>query len=79
MKLDPNLFQLGSLFQKKNSDKLTWHHLKTILKQDAYLIHIINIADTCINLGHWPSHFKQSSTIIIPKPNKQAYDNPKSF
>ena len=33
----------------------------------------------CITLGHWLSHFKQSSTIISPKPNKQVYDNPKSF
>ena len=33
----------------------------------------------CINLEHWPSHFKQSSTVIIPKLNKQTYDNLKSF
>jgi len=33
----------------------------------------------CIHLEHWPSHFKQSSTVIIPKPNKQTYDIPKSF
>ena len=61
------------------SDKLTWRHLKTILKQDVCLSHIINITDVCINLGHWPSHFKYSSTVIIPKPNKLAYDHPKSF
>jgi len=30
-------------------------------------------------LGFWPSHFKTSSTIIIPKPNKESYDFPKSF
>jgi len=35
--------------------------------------------NTCIHLEHWPSHFKQSSTVIIPKLNKQTYDNPKSF
>ena len=56
-----------------------WRHLKVILKQDICLSHIINIADACINLGHWPNHFKHSSTVIIPKPNKPAYDNPKSF
>jgi len=60
-------------------NKLIWRYLKTILKQDTCLVHIINIMDACINLGHWLSHFKQSSTVIIPKPNKQAYDNPKSF
>ena len=35
------------------SDKLTWQHLKVILKQDVCLSYIINIADACINLGHW--------------------------
>jgi len=33
-------------------DKLTWHHLKSILKQNICLINIINIVDACINLGH---------------------------
>jgi len=56
-----------------------WRHLKTILKQDTYLTQIINITNACIHLEHWPSHFKQSSTVIIPKPNKQTHDNPKSF
>ena len=60
-------------------DKLMWHHLKSILKQDDCLISIINIADTCINLGHWPSYFKCSSMVVIPKPNKLVYDQPKSF
>ena len=60
-------------------DKLIWQHLKTILKQDVCLSCIINIADACIDLGHWPSHFKCSSTVIIPKPNKLTYNHPKSF
>ena len=37
------------------------------------------ITDTCINLEHWPSYFKCSSTVVIPKPNKLVYDQPKSF
>jgi len=60
-------------------DKLTWHHLKAILKQDNCLVNVINIADSCINLGHWLNYFKCSSTVIIHKPNKMAYDQPKSF
>ena len=56
-----------------------WCHLKAILKQDACLAHITNIMNACINLGHWLNHFKQSSTVIIPKPNKPAYDNSKYF
>ena len=60
-------------------DKLTWCHLKYIIKQDECLINIINIADVCINLGHWPSYFKCLSTVVIPKPNKTTYDQPKAF
>ena len=60
-------------------DKLMWQYLKTILKQDTCLAQIINIMNICINLEYWLSHFKQSSTVIIPKPNKQTYDNSKSF
>ena len=60
-------------------DKLLWNYLKSILNQDKCLSNIINIADACINLGHWPNHFKKSSTVVISKPNKQSYDYPKSF
>ena len=60
-------------------NKLIWYHLKAILKQDACLVHITNIVDVCINLEYWPNYFKWSSTVIIPKPNKLAYDNPKYF
>ena len=33
-------------------DKLTWCHLKYIIKQDECLVNIINIAGICINLGY---------------------------
>ena len=39
-------------------DKLIWRHLKIVLNLDSCISHIINIANTCINLGHWPNHFK---------------------
>ena len=60
-------------------DKLTWHHLKFIINQDDCLINIINIANLCFELGHWPNYFKYSSTIIISKPNETLYDQPKVF
>jgi len=40
---------------------------------------IVNIADMCFELGHWTSHFKVSTSIIIPNPNKESYDSPKAF
>ena len=59
--------------------KLSWSHLKVILKNDECLNIIISIANTCIDLGFWPSYFKKSTTIIIPKPNKKSYDSSKLF
>ena len=60
-------------------DKLTWSHLKNILKDDECFNIIIYIANTCIELGYWPSHFKKSTTVVIPKLNKKSYDSPKLF
>ena len=60
-------------------DKITWHHLKHVLKQEECLLNIINITNVCINLGHWLNYFKCSSTVIIPKPNKPKYDHLKAF
>ena len=60
-------------------DKLSWSHLKIILKDNECLGIIIHIANAYIELGYWPLHFKRSITIVIPKLNKISYNSPKSF
>ena len=60
-------------------DKLVWRYLKHILKNKLCLKNIINITNTCIEIGYWLSHFKMSTTIVILKPNKALYDSPKIF
>ena len=60
-------------------DKLLWSHLKIVLKDDECLNNIISIANACIELGYWPSHFKRSTIVIILKLNKQTYNSSKSF
>ena len=60
-------------------DRLSWRHLKKIIKDDECIDRLIDIANTCTDLGYWPSHFKTSSIVIIPKPNKILYDLPKLF
>ena len=40
---------------------ILWKHLKIIIEDNRCLFNIINIANTCINIGHWPSHFKMFS------------------
>ena len=62
-----------------SSDKLSWSHLKIILKDDDCLNFIVNIANACIEVGYLPSHFKRSTMVIIPKPNKKMYNSPKAF
>ena len=60
-------------------NKLLWGYLKCIIKDKTCQDNIIAIANACIELEHWPNHFKILMTIVIPKPNKLSYDSPKSF
>ena len=60
-------------------NKLSWHHLKSIIQNNDCLANIINITDSCITLGYWPNYFKISTTIVIPKPNKSLYNQLKAF
>src|SRR5437660_725839 len=60
-------------------DKVTWRHLKFITADEMVAENITRIANACINTGHWPSHFKESNSIILPKPGKPTYSVPKAF
>ena len=57
---------------------ILWKHLR-VIEDNKYLYNIVNIANTCIDIKYWPLHFKISSSIIISKSNKIAYDFPKIF
>ena len=75
---------ISSLLKYNNSstpgpDKLLWRHLKIVLKDSMCLRNVVTITNACIKLGHWPSHFKISLTIVILKPNKLSYNSPKLF
>jgi len=60
-------------------DKLSWSYLKHILKDKSCLHNIIKIVNSCFNLGFWHFHFKISTIIEIPKPNKISYNSLKAF
>jgi len=60
-------------------DKMSWGHLKHIIKDKSCLKNFVYIANVCFDLGHWPNHFKESKMIVIPKPNKSSYNSLKSF
>jgi len=60
-------------------DHITWWYLKHILSNNTCAVGILFLANTCLLLHHWPRHFKESASVIIPKPGKPAYDTPKAF
>jgi len=60
-------------------DHITWCTLKFVLKDDICLTYVTQLANTCINLSFWPSHFKASISVIIPKLQKLTYNTLKSF
>ena len=60
-------------------NKLAWRYLKYILKDNTCLKNVINFMNTCIEFGYQPSHFKMSTTVVIPKPNKLLYNSSKLF
>jgi len=83
-----NLFlkeELLSVIKKCNNsstprlDKLSWRHLKKIVKDIVCLNKFINITNTYIDIGHWLMHFKVLTTIVIPKPNKESYNSSKAY
>jgi len=77
--------ELVSTIEKYNNsltsepDNLSWKYIKMIVKDKECIIKLINIANAYIDLGHWISHFKMLTTVVIPKPNKTSYNSPKLF
>ena len=57
-------------------DHIIWWYLKVILANNICATGILSLANACLSLHHWPRHFKESVSVIIPKP---AYNTPKAF
>ncbi|KAI0990830.1 hypothetical protein K3495_g17357, partial [Podosphaera aphanis] len=47
---------------------------KTILGKD-----LAELFNACLSLGYHPKDFKESTTIVLRKPQKPRYDTPKSY
>ena len=60
-------------------DHILWSYLKTLIKDNKYIMNFVNIANSCIILSYWPSHFKKSMLIIILKLNKSSYNTFETF
>jgi retron-type reverse transcriptase len=60
-------------------DHVTWSHLKLWCKSERVVALFVRIANAILRTGHWPAHFKESLSVIIPKPGKPSYSTPKAF
>ncbi|KAF8692400.1 hypothetical protein AX14_002562, partial [Amanita brunnescens Koide BX004] len=60
-------------------DHVTWRHLKLALTLPETDISLMALYNKVCFTGSWPTHFKESTSVIIPKPNKPDYTIPKAY
>ncbi|KAF8694561.1 hypothetical protein AX14_002002 [Amanita brunnescens Koide BX004] len=60
-------------------DRITWELLKRALQVNGAPEGLCHLFNQVRSSGVWPSWFKQSTCVIIPKPNKPKYNVPKAF
>ena len=60
-------------------DHVTWRHLKLALSFPDVDLALANLFNKVCFTGTWPTHFKDSLSVVIPKPNKPDYSIPKAY
>ncbi|KAF8657821.1 hypothetical protein AX14_007828, partial [Amanita brunnescens Koide BX004] len=60
-------------------DHVTWELLKRALLVNNAAEGLCHLFNQISSSGTWPSWFKESTCVIIPKPNKPKYNVPKAF
>ncbi|KAF8673474.1 hypothetical protein AX14_005390 [Amanita brunnescens Koide BX004] len=60
-------------------DHVTWELLKRALQVSGAPEGLCHLYNQISSNGVWPSWFKESTCVIIPKPNKPRYNVPKAF
>ncbi|KAF8697670.1 hypothetical protein AX14_001310 [Amanita brunnescens Koide BX004] len=60
-------------------DHVTWRHVKLALSFPDTDVAVGRLFNNVCLTGIWPQHFKESESVIIPKPNKPDYSIPKAY
>ena len=60
-------------------DHVTWWHVKLALTFPDVDLALATLFNKICFTGSWPTHFKDSISIIIPKPGKPDYSIPKAY
>lgn len=66
-------------FSIPSLDHVSWRYLKPLIADNKCLEKIVYIANVCIKHEFQLSQFKTVTLVVIPKPNKELYNTPKSF
>lgn len=52
---------------------LTWQHVCSVVQTPAACLALVGFYNACLSAGYWPTQFKTSITVVIPKPHKTDY------
>ncbi|KAF8669057.1 hypothetical protein AX14_006068 [Amanita brunnescens Koide BX004] len=74
-----DMLKLTSNCSAPGPDSITWHHLKQIFDMEGVAEAITLFFNNICEFGVWPSWFKESVSVIIPKPKKTDYTVPKAY
>ena len=78
-------FELGDTLKTTSNtsapgpDNVGWRHLKKLALNEDFLDNVKSFFNGIMAIGHWPSQFKESITVVIPKPKKSDYSIIKSY
>ncbi|KAF8700287.1 hypothetical protein AX14_000808 [Amanita brunnescens Koide BX004] len=74
-----DMLRMTSNCSAPGPDNISWHHLKAIMSIENVDQAICVMFNNTCNSGVWPRWFKESVSVIIPKPKKTDYTLPKSY
>ena len=58
---------------------MSWSLLKMFLADDVFWLQFLQLANDIITSSIWPTDFKDSVTVVIPKPHKDDHTQVKNF
>ena len=61
------------------TDHVTWRHIKLALITPGVDIALTRIYNAIYDMGIWPKSFKETVSVVIPKPKKDNYSVPKAY
>ncbi|KAF8679374.1 hypothetical protein AX14_004560 [Amanita brunnescens Koide BX004] len=74
-----DMLSLTSNCSAPGPDNITWHHIKAIFEMEGVSHAVCLLFNNVCSLGIWPHWFKESISVIIPKPKKLDYTVPKAY